>query len=81
VPDGLPIAHVSAGAGGVFLVDPGGERLVADYVYTQPGIALDGRKVAGGTTAGLVLWEVRGPVRVPGVGSNAALAAAACPPA
>jgi hypothetical protein len=79
VPDGLPIAHVNTGAGGVFLVDPGGEQLVADYVYTQPGIALDGRKVAGGTTAGLVLWEVRGPVRAPGVGSNAELAAAACP--
>jgi hypothetical protein len=81
VPDGLPIVHVNVGAQGVFLVDPGGDPLLADYVYTQPGIVLDGRKVTTGTTAGLVLWEVRGPVRVPGVGSNAALAAAACPPA
>jgi hypothetical protein len=81
VPDGLPIAHVNVGANGVFVLDPGGVPLRAEYVYTQPGIALDGRQVATGTAAGLVLWEVRGPVRVPGVESSAALAAAACPPA
>jgi hypothetical protein len=81
VPDGLPIAHVNVGANGAFVVDPGGEPLVADYVYTQPGIELEGRRVATGTTADLALWEVRGPVRVPGFGSTAELAAAACPPA
>jgi hypothetical protein len=81
VPDGLPIAHVNVGANGAFLVEPGGEPLVADYVYTQPGIELEGRRVATGTTADLTLWEVGGRVRVRGIGSTTELAAAACPPA
>ena len=60
------------------LVRVGGYLIVADYVFTQPGIELDGRRVAEGTAAGLVLWEVDGPVRVVGASSNAALRRALC---
>jgi hypothetical protein len=41
-----------------------GEPLVADYVVTQPGIELEGRRLAVGTGVGLVLWETRGSVRL-----------------
>ena len=43
-----------------------GNPLVADYVFTQPGVRLAGRRVAEGTAAHLVLWQVGGPVRVVG---------------
>ena len=72
---------MNVGANGAFLVEPDGVPLEAEYVYTQPGIELEGRRVATGTTAGLVLWEVNGPVRAPGVTTNEELAAAACAPA
>jgi hypothetical protein len=61
-PDGLPLDRVHVGPGGRFL-RPDGDPLVADYVVTQPGIELGGRRVAEGTGAGLVLWEIRGVVR------------------
>ena len=62
-PDGLPLDRVDVGSGGrLSLTD--GEPLVAGYVVTQPGIELEGRRVADGTGAGLVLWETRGPVRL-----------------
>ncbi len=57
-----------------------GHPLRADYVFTQPGIELAGRRVAEGTAAGLVLWHVGGPVRVVGeASSNAQLQRNACP--
>ncbi len=37
VPDGLPITRVDVGPGGRLVTEDGG-ALVADYVYTQPGI-------------------------------------------
>ena len=77
IPDGLPIEQVTVGRDGTFLLAPG-EPLVADYVYTQPGIELEGTKLAAGTAAGLVLWEVRGPVRAPGVASNDELRTREC---
>ena len=61
-PDGLPLDRVHVGSGGRFLY-PDGDPLVAGYVVTQPGIELDGRRVAEGTGANLVLWEIRGLVR------------------
>jgi hypothetical protein len=52
-----------AGVSGRRVLTPSGGPLVADYVVTQPGIDLAGQRVAEGTRAGLVLWEVGGPVR------------------
>jgi hypothetical protein len=59
--DGLPVERVDVRAGGR-LVTAGGEPLVADYVVTQPEIALRGRPLRRATGAGLVLWETRGQV-------------------
>lgn len=78
IPDGLPIDRVDVGAGGR-LVLPSGEPLVADYVVTQPGLELEGKKLATGTTAELVLWRVGGPVVVPDARTNADLRTAGCP--
>jgi hypothetical protein len=78
VPDGLPIVRVDVAADGR-LASAGGRPLVADYVYTQPGIDLAGRRVATGTAAGLVLWETDGPVRVEGARSNDDLHTTDCP--
>ena len=55
-----------------------GNPLRADYVFTQPGVELVGRRVAEGTAAGLVLWRVGGPVRVVGATSNEQLRRNAC---
>ena len=44
----------------------------------SPGIELDGRRVAEGTAAGLVLWQVGGPVRVVGASSNEQLRRKLC---
>ena len=63
VPDGLPIERVDVGSGGTLETSPG-NPLVAEYVFTQPGLDLDGERVATGTTAKLVLWRTDGPVRV-----------------
>lgn len=62
-PDGLPLESVHVGPGGRFLLE-GGAPLVADYVVTQPGIELDGRRLAVGTGADLALWETHGAVRL-----------------
>ncbi len=77
VPDGLPIVQVDVSPGGRFLL-PSRQPLVADYVYTQPGIELEGEKLATGTAAGLVLWETRGVVRAVGADEDADLTTADC---
>jgi hypothetical protein len=69
-PDGLPAERVDVGSDG-WLRYSSRSPLLAEYVFTQPGIELRGEKVATGTAAGLVLWRVNGPVAVPGAGSNA----------
>ena len=76
VPDGLPIERVDVAPSGT--LEQSGNPLVADYVFTQPGIRLAGRRVAEGTNAGLVLWRVDGPVRVVGAASNAELRRNVC---
>jgi hypothetical protein len=78
IPDGLPIERVDVGPGGQLIRDDG-TPLVADYVYTQPGLALAGEKVASGTSADLVLWRIGGPVTVPGARTNADLRTTSCP--
>ena len=40
----------------------GGEPFVARFVVTQPGVELVGRRLAGGMTPRLVLWQTDGPV-------------------
>lgn len=77
IPDGIPSARVDVTATGVLELSPG-RPLVADHVFTQPGVRLDGRRVTEGTAARLVLWEVGGPVRVVGASSNGELARVAC---
>ena len=72
LPDGLPLEQVDVGPRGALLLTSG-KPLEADYVYTQAGLELDGERVATGTAAGLVLWEVGGPVRVVGATTNAEL--------
>jgi hypothetical protein len=79
-PDGLPIERVDVGAGGALLLSPA-NPLQAEYVFTQPGIELDGERVASGTNAELVLWRVDGPVTVVGAETNDALRTRACSPA
>ena len=76
-PDGLPIDRVDVSRDGVLeLAD--GDPLRAEYVFTQPGVKLEGARVAEGTAAGLVLWRVDGPVRVVGASSNDELRRNAC---
>ena len=77
VPDGIPLPRVDVAPSGTLELSPG-SPLVADHVYTQPGIELDGRRVAEGTAAGLVLWDVGGTVRVVGAASNDELRRNAC---
>ena len=77
-PDGLPIERVDVSSSGV-LRTAQAKPLIADYVFTQPGIRLAGRRVAAGTAARLVLWYVGGPVRVVGARSNEQLREEACP--
>ena len=69
VPDGIPLPRVDVASGGRLLLEKGGQ-LEAAYVYTQPGIELDGWRVATGTAANLVLWRIDGPVRVLGAETN-----------
>jgi hypothetical protein len=76
VPDGLPIERVDVAVSGA--LELSGNPLRADHVVTQPGIELAGRRVAEGTAAGLVLWDVGGPVRVLGASSNAQLRRMIC---
>ena len=69
LPDGLPIERVDVASDGRLDLSPG-QPLRADYVFTQPGIALDGKQIATGTNAGLVLWQTDGDVRIVGARSN-----------
>jgi hypothetical protein len=78
VPDGLPSERVDVAKSGALELSPG-NALHADYVFTQPGIQLAGRRVAEGTAARLVLWHVDGPVRVVGASSDEQLRRIACP--
>jgi len=59
--DGLPVEAVDVERDGELVLDDG-EPLNADYVVTQPGIALRGRERARATGADLVLWRTGGPV-------------------
>jgi hypothetical protein len=77
IPDGLPIDRVEVEDRRLVL--PTGAPLVADYVFTQPGIELDGRRVGTGTVAGLVLWETGGEVRMAGARTTADVRTADCP--
>ena len=77
VPDGLPVERVDVSPSGALQTSPG-NPLVADYVFTQPGLRLAGQRVAQGTNAGLVLWRVGGPVRVVGARSAAELRRDVC---
>ena len=77
VPDGLPIERVDVGPDGT-LVLPSREPLVADHVYTQAVLELEGDRLATGTAAGLVLWRIDGPVVARGARSNEGLARAGC---
>ena len=49
---------------------PPATRSSADYVYTQPGVELVGRRVGTGTAADLVLWQTDGAVRTPGAADD-----------
>jgi hypothetical protein len=60
-PDGLPADRVDIGPAGR-LLRTDGKPLVAEFIVTQPQILLDGRRLARGTGADLVLWQTRGPV-------------------
>ena len=77
VPDGLPIERVDVTSGGALELSPG-NPLMAEYVFSQPGIDLAAERVATGTNANLVLWRVAGPVIGAGASSNAELAARDC---
>jgi hypothetical protein len=76
VPDGIPIERVDL-EGGAFRLEEGGP-LVADYVFTQPGIELEGEEIARGTNADLVLWRVGGAVRVLNARTNEEIRTADC---
>jgi hypothetical protein len=77
VPDGLPIERVDVAPSGELETSPG-NPLRAEYVYTQPGVELAGRRLAEGTAARLVLWRVDGPIRVVGASSNDELRREVC---
>jgi hypothetical protein len=62
VPDGIPSERVDLDSGALVLESGG--PFVADYVFTQPGIELNGEEVARGSSADLVLWRIGGAVRV-----------------
>ena len=76
-PDRLPHMAVRVATSGR-LVLPSGSTLRADYVITQPGVNLVGRRVGEGTFARLILWEVGGAVRTIGFGSTDELEDAVC---
>jgi hypothetical protein len=76
IPDGIPLDRVEVVGGRLLFED--GTPFVAEYVYTQPGIELAGRRLATGTAAGLVLWETNGEVRVRGAQTTADVQTADC---
>jgi hypothetical protein len=55
-----------------------GKALQADHVVAQPGVPIRGRRLGSGTSAGLVLWEINGPVRIDGAASSGDLVRRAC---
>ena len=75
--DGLASERVDMSGTGALELAPG-NPLLAEYVLTEPSIELAGRRVAEGTAAGLVLWDVGGPVRIVGASSNEELARMMC---
>jgi len=77
VPDGIPLPSVDATSSGLLELAPG-RPLRAEYVFTQPGLELEGTRVAEGTAANLVLWRTDGLVRVAGASSNDELRQAVC---
>jgi hypothetical protein len=77
IPDGIPLDRVDVAGDGTLELSPGAP-LRAEYVVTQPGIELEGERVATGTNAGLVLWRIDGPVRVPGATTNDDVRTADC---
>jgi hypothetical protein len=77
VPDGIPLPSVDVTSSGLLELAPG-TPLRAEYVFTQPGLELEGRRIAEGTAANLVLWRTEGPVRVVGASSNDELRRAVC---
>jgi hypothetical protein len=77
VPDGIPLPSVDVTPSGLLEL-AAGTPLRAEYVFTQPGLELEGRRIAEGTAANLVLWRTDGPVRVVGASSNDALRRAVC---
>jgi hypothetical protein len=77
-PDGLPADDARIRSDGLVTL-PSGEPLAADYVLAQPGVVLEGHRIAEGTAARLVLWEVGGAVRTNGIESEDEFAAIACP--
>lgn len=78
-PDGIPLPRVEL-EDGRFVLESG-QPLLADYVYTQPGLELDGRRLATGTAAGLVLWETGGAVRAIGARTTDDVRTDDCPAA
>jgi hypothetical protein len=75
--DSLPTESVGVDRDGSVTL-ASGEPLVSDYVLAQPGVEIEGKRVAEGTAARLTLWETAGPVRLVDAGSTAELEAAAC---
>ncbi len=76
IPDGIPLDRVEVVDGRVVFED--GRPFVADFVYTQPGIELSGKRLATGTAAGLVLWETGGEVRMASARTTADVRTADC---
>lgn len=76
IPDGIPLDRLEVEDG--LLVSEDGEPFAADFVYTQPGIELTGKRLATGTAAGLVLWETNGEVSVVGAKTTADVRTADC---
>jgi hypothetical protein len=56
-----------------------GEPVRAEYAVVAPGIKLQGRVIASGTTSDLQLWRVDGVLRVANARSNAEALTVACP--
>ena len=67
-------------ADGGRLVDERGRPVRAAYVIAPPGVELRGRRLGEGTSSGLGLWSVNGPVALSGARNDADLAAVACAP-
>ena len=74
--DGIPIDRVDLEGGALMLGS--GKPFVADYVFTQPGIELNGDQIAAGTNANLVLWRIGGPVSVTNARTNDEVRTADC---